>query len=97
MHNTLKKHIKNKLSFLSSSKLLIAISGGVDSVVLTHLCHKLKLDFALAHCNFNLRGKESDADEQFIIQLAEDLDIDLCFSAALTAITRIRLYASMLQ
>jgi len=74
MHNTLKKHIKNRLSFLSSSKLLIAISGGVDSVVLTHLCHKLKLDFALAHCNFNLRGKESDADEQFVIHLAENLD-----------------------
>lgn len=77
MHNTLKKHIKNRLSFLSSSKLLIAISGGVDSVVLTHLCHKLKLDFALAHCNFNLRGKESDADEQFVIQLAENLDIEV--------------------
>ncbi len=77
MHNTLKKHIKNRLSFLSSSKLLIAISGGVDSVVLTHLCHKLKLDFALAHCNFNLRGKESDADEQFVIHLAENLDIEV--------------------
>jgi tRNA(Ile)-lysidine synthase len=72
------KHINKNLNFLKESKLLIAISGGLDSVVLTHLCHKLKLDFALAHCNFNLRGKESDADESFVLQLAKDLNKE-CF------------------
>ncbi|ULC58511.1 tRNA lysidine(34) synthetase TilS [Flaviramulus sp. BrNp1-15] len=70
-------HIKNKLSFLEKSKLLIAISGGVDSVVLTHLCHDLKLNISLVHCNFNLRGKESDADEEFVLQLADDLDLEV--------------------
>ena len=70
-------HIKSRLSFLEKDKLLIAISGGVDSVVLTHLCHDLKLNFSLAHCNFNLRGKESDADEDFVLQLAEDLDLEV--------------------
>ncbi|TGV00412.1 tRNA lysidine(34) synthetase TilS [Flavivirga rizhaonensis] len=71
-----KIHINNKLPFLKESKLLIAISGGIDSIVLTHLCHKLNLNIALAHCNFNLRGKESDADESFVLQLAEDLDLE---------------------
>ena len=70
-------HINQNLSFLTKSKLLIAISGGLDSLVLTHLCHQLKLDMALAHCNFNLRGVESDADEDFVLQLAEDLNIEV--------------------
>lgn len=73
----LQSHLKSHFPFLDKSKLLIAISGGLDSVVLTHLCHKLGLDFALAHCNFNLRGTESDADEQFVIQLANDLNIEV--------------------
>ena len=77
MLNQLKSHIENSLDFLNQSKLLIAISGGIDSVVLTHLCHKLKLNMSLAHCNFNLRGKESDADEEFVLQLAEDLDLEV--------------------
>lgn len=72
-----KNHIQNKLPFLEKSKLLIAISGGMDSVILAHLCHQLKLNFALAHCNFNLRGIESDADEDFVLELAEDLDLEV--------------------
>ncbi len=70
-------HIHKNLSFLTKSKFLIAISGGMDSVVLTHLCHNLKLNFALAHCNFNLRGAESDADEDFVLEIAEDLDLEV--------------------
>lgn len=70
-------HIQNNLPFLSKSKLLIAISGGLDSVVLTHLCHTMKLNIALAHCNFNLRGAESDADEDFVLQWAEDLEVEV--------------------
>ena len=70
-------HIKQNLPFLKESKLLIAISGGVDSVVLTHLCKEVNLDFALAHCNFNLRGNESDADENFVLNLAEDLEVEV--------------------
>ncbi len=70
-------HIKNNLPFLRKSKCLIAISGGQDSVVLTHLCFDLKLKIGLAHCNFNLRGDESDADEDFVLQMAEDLDAEV--------------------
>jgi tRNA(Ile)-lysidine synthase len=77
MLNNYKKHINNNLPFLKESKLLIAVSGGLDSVVLTHLCIKLKLNVALAHCNFNLRSDESNADEDFVLQLAEDLSLEV--------------------
>ena len=70
-------HIKTKFSFLETSRVLVAISGGMDSVVLTYLSHHLKLNLALAHCNFNLRGSESDADEEFVLQLAEVLDLEV--------------------
>ncbi|RED44930.1 tRNA lysidine(34) synthetase TilS [Seonamhaeicola aphaedonensis] len=76
LFNIFKNHISNNLAFLKESRLLIAISGGIDSVVLVHLCHELSLNMALAHCNFNLRGKESDGDEDFVIQLADSLDIE---------------------
>ncbi|WP_047546776.1 tRNA lysidine(34) synthetase TilS [Psychroserpens sp. Hel_I_66] len=77
MHTKFKNHITKNLTFLKESKLLIAISGGLDSLVLTHLCHELKLNFALAHCNFNLRGTESDEDENFVIELANRLDLEV--------------------
>ena len=77
MLTNFKTHIDKKLAFLKEGKLLIAISGGLDSVILTHLCHKLKLNISLAHCNFNLRGKESDGDEAFVLELAENLDLEV--------------------
>ncbi|MGC6431568.1 MAG: tRNA lysidine(34) synthetase TilS [Jejuia sp.] len=70
-------HIENNLSFLKDGKILIAISGGIDSVVLAHLSYQLGLNIALAHCNFNLRGDESDADEAFVIELAENLNLEV--------------------
>ncbi len=76
MLENFQNHINQKLPFLKEGKLLIAISGGVDSVVLVDLCHKLGLNISLAHCNFNLRGNESDGDENFVIQLGNDLDIE---------------------
>lgn len=69
------KHIKDNFPFLVKAKILIAISGGIDSVVLTYLCKEIGLNLSLAHCNFNLRGKESDADEQFVKDLADKLDV----------------------
>lgn len=72
-----KKHINQQLSFLNESKLVIAISGGIDSVVLAHLCKSLNLNFSLAHCNFNLREEESNKDEDFVLELAEDLDVEV--------------------
>src|SRR5690606_19150512 len=77
MLNKFKSHIEAKFPFLKDAKVLIAISVGMDSVVLTHLCHELQLNMALAHCNFNLRGAESDGDEDFVLQLAEDLELEV--------------------
>ena len=72
-----RSHVINKLSFLKESKLLLAVSGGLDSVMLTHLCHEMNLDIALVHCNFNLRGDASDADEQFVMDLGDSLDLEV--------------------
>lgn len=69
-----KKHIDQNLSFLENKKLLIAISGGIDSCVLTRIFYKLNYDITLAHCNFMLRGKESNKDETFVKELGESLD-----------------------
>ena len=75
MLSDFQKHINNKFSFLKSKKLLIAFSGGLDSLVLSHLLSVLKYDISLAHCNFRLRGIESDIDEKFALQKAKGLDI----------------------
>jgi tRNA(Ile)-lysidine synthase len=75
MLQKLAKHIDENFSFLKNKKLLIAISGGIDSVVLSHLLHQLNYTISLAHCNFQLRGEESDLDEEFIKNLGTELDI----------------------
>ncbi|UII79356.1 tRNA lysidine(34) synthetase TilS [Flagellimonas sp. CMM7] len=68
-------HIDAKFAFLKEKRLLLACSGGVDSVVLAHLCIHSGLDITLAHCNFNLRAKESDDDALFVQNLADQLGI----------------------
>jgi tRNA(Ile)-lysidine synthase len=59
-------HIEQNFPQLKDKKLLLAVSGGIDSMVLVHLCAQLKLNFEVVHCNFMLRGAESDAETQFI-------------------------------
>ena len=77
MLDKLKKHIHENLSFLENSKLLLAISGGIDSVILAHLLYEMNLDFSLAHCNFNLRYEDSDKDAEFVNELAKKLKIKI--------------------
>ena len=77
MLEVFKNHINKEFFFIKESKILIAISGGVDSVVLAYLCKQMHLNIALAHCNFNLRGKESDADEYFVLELAKDWSVEV--------------------
>ncbi len=77
MLQKLENHIQQNLSFLKDKKLLLAVSGGIDSMVLVDLFHKLKYDVAVAHCNFQLRGQESDDDEEFVKSQVEKLNIPL--------------------
>jgi tRNA(Ile)-lysidine synthase len=49
-----------------SDRILLAVSGGIDSMVMAYLFTAIKADIAIAHCNFNLRGSESDKDEAFV-------------------------------
>ena len=56
---------------------VLAISGGVDSMVLANLFLINNLNFSIAHCNFQLRGKESDDDELFINKWCSEKDIKL--------------------
>lgn len=75
MKVALENHINQNLSFLNGKKLLIAISGGIDSTVLTHLFYNLNFEISLAHCNFLLRGKESNKDEVFVKELGKKLKV----------------------
>jgi len=70
-----KKHINDQFPNLVSRPFLLACSGGIDSVVLVHLCSEIGLDFSVAHCNFRLRGTASDVDEKFVRELAKKLKI----------------------
>lgn len=79
MEQKFQNHIQQNFSFLQDKKLLVATSGGMDSMVLVDLFQKLNLNFALAHCNFQLRGTESDGDENFVKHFAIDNEI-LCFT-----------------
>ena len=59
-------------------KIVLALSGGMDSMVLADLLPKAKVEFVAAHCNFHLRGEESDGDEKFVREYVEKHDIQ-CF------------------
>lgn len=59
------------------SPVIIGLSGGADSVALTMVLHRLGFACRAAHCNFHLRGEESDRDEHFVRQFTSSLDIEL--------------------
>jgi len=65
---------KNQL-FNSGSKVLAAVSGGMDSVLMTRLLSAAGYQFGIAHCNFQLRGPEALADQAFCSQLADELKV----------------------
>lgn len=68
--------VKSQQLFERSEHLLVAVSGGKDSVCLSHLLSLAEYNFSIAHCNFKLRGKESDEDANFVRQFAADLGVN---------------------
>ena len=72
-----RNHIKQQNLFSPKDKLLLAVSGGVDSVVLCELCKQTGYDFVIAHCNFQLRGEESERDEQFVKELGKKYGVEV--------------------
>ena len=71
MFQKFQAHLLKNFSHLKNKKILLASSGGIDSCVLLSLCLKNGLNISIAHCNFQLRGKDSEDDALWIKKLAE--------------------------
>ncbi len=74
MYKTFKKEFKN-CNIRFDQKILIAVSGGVDSMVLWDLMHRSKHLYGVAHVNFSLRGEESDNDQELVKRIAAERNI----------------------
>ncbi|MAU63013.1 MAG: tRNA lysidine(34) synthetase TilS [Flavobacteriaceae bacterium] len=88
MYSLFSKHIKKEFSFLNNSKLLVCVSGGIDSMVLINLLKKLKYNISIAHCNFNLRLKKSDLDENFVKKYATSNSIPFFSKSFITKLPK---------
>jgi tRNA(Ile)-lysidine synthase len=77
MVNELIKYVQEHNLFQKDQTILLAVSGGIDSMVLCDLFQKSEYKFAIAHCNFHLRGEESNRDEQFVRQYAQANNITI--------------------
>ena len=80
-----KQYILKENLFQPTDRLLLAVSGGIDSVVLCELCRQAGYDFVIAHCNFQLRGEESDRDEKFVVSLGEKYGVEVLLKKFETA------------
>ena len=72
MVSQFQSYIAKHFPFIQGKRLLIAVSGGLDSMMLFHLCKKQRMDIAIAHCNFGLRGEESEAETIFVKTTMEE-------------------------
>ncbi|HNU48535.1 MAG TPA: tRNA lysidine(34) synthetase TilS, partial [Bacteroidia bacterium] len=66
------KFVKEKKLFSKEQTILVAVSGGIDSMVLLQLLQQSGYKIAVAHCNFKLRGQESDDDAQFVHSFCQE-------------------------
>ena len=77
MLKAFQKHLASNFPFLTGKRLLVACSGGIDSMVLCELLRVSGLGFSIAHCNFTLRGEESDGDQLFVEKYAGENGIEV--------------------
>ena len=89
-------YIKKENLFNKKENLLIAVSGGADSTVLCALCVAAGFNFSLAHCNFKLRGVESDRDELFVKKLSEKYGVKL-FLKTFDTISQAKLFKTSIE
>lgn len=75
MINAFRSYISENRLCQPGDKILLAVSGGIDSVTMTDLFHQAGFRFGIAHCNFGLRGKESDGDEKFVESMAKKYQV----------------------
>ena len=80
MEHKINKVFEKKVKPLKQCNFLVAVSGGVDSMVLANLFIQNNLNFSIAHCNFGLRAKESNADQEFILSWSRKNKIK-CYSS----------------
>jgi len=72
-----RQFIQQQDLFHQKDQLILAVSGGVDSIVLCELCRQAGYDFIIAHCNFRLRGKESERDKEFVMSLGDKYKVEV--------------------
>lgn len=75
-----KNHMLQNFPFLEDKKLFLAVSGGLDSMVLLHLFQQLPYEIAVLHCNFQLRGVESFGDQNFVSEYTNQNTIPFFFT-----------------
>ena len=75
MLDKISNFIKTNALFTQNDKILVGVSGGMDSILLITLLQRLNYNFGIAHCNFSLRAEESDKDELFVNNLAVSMNI----------------------
>ena len=74
MFNRFQEYINKEQLVEADDRILLTVSGGIDSIAMLHLFNQTTLDFGIAHCNFQLRGKEAIDDQEFVRKLANSLN-----------------------
>ncbi len=71
----IQEYVEQNELFTPNDPILLAVSGGVDSMVMAELFHRAGYNFSIAHCNFGLRGTESNQDEAFVANCAQSYGV----------------------
>ena len=90
------KYINDNSLVNQGDMVLLAVSGGIDSMVMATLFNDAGFSTGIAHCNFGLRDKESDMDEDLVKQFAEEINIP-CFTVRFDTPEYARKYGISIQ